>query len=772
MVDSKFELMKKYILIPVAAIAFAACNINENEPQAQEADKLHTRIEQDTKTTMDDGNNILWSEGDLVKAFMKTSYGYKYQLVSSFAGLTYGDFERIDSGSSDRLSGGVEWDHNVVYYPYSEDVKVVKAGTDYTLEVSLPAEQTYVPESFDNGFFPMVAVSETNDITFRNICGGIKLQFKGTREVTLIEFEGKNGEKLAGAAVVTAYSDGQKPSISMEDDALTSVILDCGEGVALNEDTATEFIITLPPVEFGKGFTVSVTTSDGQTTTFETDAANVILRSSLLVMPALTLENTPQEPEDAYYVEVAENFSDWSGDYLITYTTGSTVTVFDSFDDDKGTSDTDLISSLTSEGIHSDYGDPYKAVVSKVGEGYSVYLTNVGYLGLESSNNSLSKSSSAPSASDTKYLWKFSYKDGGSVWMQTIAYEGRRLQWNASASIFRCYTGSQKEITLYRRNTSAGGNIPAPEPDPDTPVTPDPEPDPDPEQPGEIPDPVPGQSGKYGWYELPVINYSASGSYLIDNNDKNLYYAHHMCAGNEKGPGGKTARNYTVCYSAEHHCPVWVAAPRHKMYQSGASRTDAYGKDPAIPSNIQYNSKSTGGGCNKGHMLGSAERLSSTATNKQVFYYTNIAPQYSDTFNTGGGGWNTLEDWVDGQVCSDTLYVVIGAYFETYTDKRGNTDSPKTISFGGRSDVTRPSMFYYVLLRTKNGSSGKALSQCSTSEIKCAAFVRSHKTPKKTAVSSMDMMSVSDLEKLTGFTYFPNVPQAPKSTYNASDWGL
>ena len=282
----------------------------------------------------------------------------------------------------------------------------------------------------------------------------------------------------------------------------------------------------------------------------------------------------------------------------------------------------------------------------------------------------------------------------------------------------------------------------------------------------------PGQSGKYGWYELPAFTYTQSGSYMIDSHDSDLYYAHHLCAGNEKGPGGRKARNYTVCYSAEHHCPVWVAAPRHKMYESGASRTDAYGKDPDIPANIQYSSKSTGGGCNKGHMLGSAERLSSSATNKQVFYYTNIAPQYSDTFNTRGGGWNILEDWVDGQVCSDTLYVVIGAYFEPYTDRRGNSDSPKTISFGGRDDVTRPSMFYYILMRTKNGNTGKSLSECSASEIKCAAFVRSHDTPKKTAVGEKDMMSVSDLEKVTGFTYFPNVPHAPKSTCKASDWGL
>ena len=141
-----------------------------------------------------------------------------------------------------------------------------------------------------------------------------------------------------------------------------------------------------------------------------------------------------------------------------------------------------------------------------------------------------------------------------------------------------------------------------------------------------------------------------------------------------------------------------------------------------------------------------------------------------------GGGWNTLEDWVDGQVCSDTLYVVIGAYFEKYTDKRGYTDSPATISFGGRNDVSRPTMFYYILMRTKKGNSGKALKDCSTSEIKCAAFVRSHKTPKpkdgKIEVSKDDLMSVSDLEKITGFTYFPNVPQAPKDNYNASDWGL
>jgi DNA/RNA endonuclease G (NUC1) len=256
-----------------------------------------------------------------------------------------------------------------------------------------------------------------------------------------------------------------------------------------------------------------------------------------------------------------------------------------------------------------------------------------------------------------------------------------------------------------------------------------------------------------------------------DDKNSTYYYAHHLCAGGEKNAQRNgSARNFSVCFSSEHHCPVWVAAPRHRCYQSGASRTDAYAKDPQIPSDIQYSSKSTGGGCNKGHMLGSADRLSSTATNKQVFYYSNIAPQYSDTFNTGGGAWNNLEDHIDDLVCSDTLYVVIGCYFDQYTDKYGNTGRPAKISYGGRSDVSRPTMFYYALLRTKSGSSGKAVTNCSASELQCAAFVICHEQAKGHKPEARDLISISELEKLTGFTYFPNVPNAPKSTFNANDW--
>lgn len=51
---------------------------------------------------------------------------------------------------------------------------------------------------------------------------------------------------------------------------------------------------------FSKGFTVTVTDSDSRTYIVETDKANTVLRSSLLVMPAFKLGNahTEEEPDD------------------------------------------------------------------------------------------------------------------------------------------------------------------------------------------------------------------------------------------------------------------------------------------------------------------------------------------------------------------------------------------------------------------------------------------------------------------------------------------
>lgn len=303
--------MKKTAIILAAILSLAACNKLEDNIPIADHNTLYAQIEQETatKTYMDANNNIRWSEGDQIVGFMNSSLGLKYQILPSSVGKTYASFENI-SDSNGNINAGTEWDHNVVYYPYSDVVEAQKLGSNYSLSVSLPAEQTYAEDSFGNGSMAMVAVSEDNNITFKNILGGIKLQLKGTQIVVSIKVEGKNSEKLSGAAVVTAYTNNLTPAITITatDEASESVTLNCGSGVQLNESSATEFIIALPPVLFSNGFTVTVTDSESQTYSIETDKANTILRSSLLVMPAFKLGEAPgddsEEDDDATYIEL------------------------------------------------------------------------------------------------------------------------------------------------------------------------------------------------------------------------------------------------------------------------------------------------------------------------------------------------------------------------------------------------------------------------------------------------------------------------------------
>ena len=269
--------------------------------------------------------------------------------------------------------------------------------------------------------------------------------------------------------------------------------------------------------------------------------------------------------------------------------------------------------------------------------------------------------------------------------------------------------------------------------------------------------PPPENVYRTGWAELPVE---------VQNSD--YYYAYHICP--DFSVNGHRARNISICYSAEHHCPVWVSGPVHSCYK-GSNGNRNYGPDPVIPSSIQPKNKTVEGSYNKGHMIGNNERSRTSGMNKQVSYYTNMAPQHSSTFNTSGGAWNNLEDKIDSYWCADTLYTVVGCYFETWTDSYGNTAQPKRTGFGG-VQASVPTMFYTLLLRTKKGNTEKSVMECSREELQCVAFVMSHAMQKEHEPERRDMRSVAEIERLTGFTFFANVPNAPKDTYNPSDWGL
>ena len=153
--------MKKSVFAFLAAsLCLAACQIEIVDPNVSD-DVLSAQIEQKevTKTVLGESNNVLWSENDQIVAFMKSSYGHKYQIKPSFAGKTYADFSRVSSASGDDLSAGMEWDHNVAYYPYSESIECVKSGDNYALEVVLPA-------THDTGSAVMAVPANDDDFVY------------------------------------------------------------------------------------------------------------------------------------------------------------------------------------------------------------------------------------------------------------------------------------------------------------------------------------------------------------------------------------------------------------------------------------------------------------------------------------------------------------------------------------------------------------------------------------------------------------------------------
>lgn len=262
------------------------------------------------------------------------------------------------------------------------------------------------------------------------------------------------------------------------------------------------------------------------------------------------------------------------------------------------------------------------------------------------------------------------------------------------------------------------------------------------------PDPDPGVAKYKGWAELPKEKL-VSGDY---------YYAYHMRSDAAK------IRNYSVCYSAKYRCPVWVAAPMHDSYKGNAKRRDKYIDDPDIPctQNTEYDHSTTN--LTRGHMLGSSDRTVTQATNDQVFYKSNIGPQLQAGFNMSGGVWNNCESWVSSQWVgkADTTYQVIGCYWQDESLEKNGT--------------IVPTHYYKVLLRTKNHLD-KWVVDCTGDELQCVAVLFPHDSSNSGVkpsqyVSKGFAMSVADLEQKTGLTFFTNVPNAPKDTFNPADWGL
>ena len=261
------------------------------------------------------------------------------------------------------------------------------------------------------------------------------------------------------------------------------------------------------------------------------------------------------------------------------------------------------------------------------------------------------------------------------------------------------------------------------------------------------------------WAELPVCK-----------EENNYIYNTHFGAMGLRND----ARNYTYCFDPSVRASLWVAYPLHKCYTQGEGNRDnsSFGYDPKVDDELQANlGRSYNGWYDRGHQLPAADRKCSQQMMDQTFYATNMTPQQA---NFNQNKWGVLEGRVRNMVCSDTLFVVTGAYFGGEHDL--SIDSKTTDKSG--NNCPTPTHYYKALLRTKKGNTGKRIDEISDANaVRAIAFWFTHKnTGDDTSITSADCITVEELEKRTGFTFFPMLDDAieaeVKSTKIPSEWGI
>ena len=231
----------------------------------------------DTKTYVDSGMKLRWTEDDRVSIFVGNTYNQEYKYEGQ-TGANNGSFSAI--GSPEFVSAE-PLEANYAVYPYNASNEM---DTDGSMSVILPSVQKYAQNSFGLGANTMVAATENkedNFLQFKNLCGYVVVKLYGEGTVTSIKLEGNDGEKISGKADVQA-AYGVLPSVTMSEEATTSITLDCGDGVTLGTtaETATEFWFCVPPVTFSKGFTVTATKADGWQMIKSTSSSKEVVRNT------------------------------------------------------------------------------------------------------------------------------------------------------------------------------------------------------------------------------------------------------------------------------------------------------------------------------------------------------------------------------------------------------------------------------------------------------------------------------------------------------------
>ncbi len=263
--------MKRIIIFAaLAAFALTSCqqeiSIEESKPEGL-VFTATTEIPA-TKTALDASLNVVWQAGDEITVMGGSSIG---TYTTTADGDTKATFTH-HSGTEATTSPYKAWYPTTLY----DNVTLV-----------LPATQTYTAGNITGN--PMYAESETANLSFKNLCGIIKLNISTTqtgkkvRKIVLSADQGMSGEISNFATLST------DPTAAVSGTA--GVTLDCGtEGVEIGSN-AIPFYISVPAADY-ENLAITVETTDGLQQTKKLKAGEkVTVARSIITDVSLTFND-------------------------------------------------------------------------------------------------------------------------------------------------------------------------------------------------------------------------------------------------------------------------------------------------------------------------------------------------------------------------------------------------------------------------------------------------------------------------------------------------
>lgn len=228
--------------------------------------------EDETKTVLSEGGSVLWLPHDSISVFYGSDYMNSRNLKcvannTSPASVTtfVGKVPAKEFYTEEQAGEGYYY----AIYPYRPE-SYFSGGFIY---YSFPSIQYAKKGTFNADLFPSVARSKDLEMSFYNVCGGIKLSV--TKEgVRKINIKSNAGEIISGGGNIW-IEENNRPRSSLWESNQTSIDLIAPEG---GFEVGQPYYIIIPPVTFSEGFTMTFMT-DTETAVRNVDKTVEIRRS-------------------------------------------------------------------------------------------------------------------------------------------------------------------------------------------------------------------------------------------------------------------------------------------------------------------------------------------------------------------------------------------------------------------------------------------------------------------------------------------------------------